>query len=151
MKPIGYTLPLGAMKFITSHTYWRQVGNDITESQRTFSTQLEVMPESTSYLKSFYCKLHLALSLPPPSLLASLYRPNRTRKSRSEGGSQAHCNVCRRIVSLWLRLQPWQLPNGPIFPYPLLPKDRHLNARGDMGGNAPEREEMRLWGEKERE
>lgn len=81
--------------------------------------------------KSFYCKLHLALSLPPPSLLASLYRPNRTRKSRSEGGSQAHCNVCRRIVSLWLRLQPWQLPNGPIFPYPLLPKGGHLNARGE--------------------
>lgn len=53
MKPTGYPPPLGATKFITSHTYWKQVGNDIIKSQRISPTRLEVMPESTSYLQEF--------------------------------------------------------------------------------------------------
>lgn len=63
------------MKLVTFHTYRGQVGKDTTQSRRTFTTRLEVMPESTSYLQELSVQ---ASSCPvtPSSLSLSWPKPN---------------------------------------------------------------------------
>lgn len=104
-------------------------------------TPSEVMPERASYLQAFLLQ---ASSCPvtPSSLclLASLYSPNWMRKWRCEGGSQAQRDVCGRTGSPWLRLQPWQLPSGPILPFPLLPRGGRRGSERRGGRPGGERE-----------
>lgn len=63
------------MKLVTFHTYRGQVSKDTIQSRRTFTTRLEVMPESTSYLQELSVQ---ASSCPvtPSSLPLSWPKPN---------------------------------------------------------------------------
>lgn len=89
----------GAMKLVTFHTYRGQVGKDTTQSRSTFTTRLEVMPESTSYLQELSVQASSCPVTPsslPPSLPAQSERGSGAGRA---GGSQAHGGVCRRAVS----------------------------------------------------
>lgn len=72
----------GATKLVAFHIYRGQVGKGTIQSRRTFTTRLEVIPESTSYLQELSVQ---ASSCPvtPSSLSPS---PNRTRKWSQAGG-----------------------------------------------------------------
>lgn len=93
--------PSGAMKLVTFHTYLARVAKDTTQSRRTFTPRLEVMPESTSYLQELSVQASSCpvtpSSLPfppfPPSLLAQTERGSGAGRA---GGSRAHGGVCRR-------------------------------------------------------
>lgn len=65
------------MKLLTFHTYRGQAAKDTTQSRRTFTTRLEVMPESTSYLQELSVQASSCPVTPsplPPALPAQSER-----------------------------------------------------------------------------
>lgn len=121
---------------LTFHTYWRQVGNAITKSRRTFPTRLEVMPESTSYLQEFSLQ---ASSCPvTPSSLSPGFtvqtKPNEEveiwgRKPSPLQCLQEDCQPVTQATALTAAKRSY-------FPLPVTSKGRTLGREGGWKGGS---------------
>lgn len=140
----------GAMKLGTFRTYWRQAGN-VTLKAELFLLGWRRCLKAQTISKRFNCKLHLALSLPPPSLLALLYRQKPNEEVEIWGRKPSPLQCLQEDCQPLTQATALTAAKRSYFPLSVTSKGRTLKREGGKEGAALEAGQPGPSGEKERE